>query len=77
MACGVNPTARKAVPGLQGSLHKRASEELARWRKTLTRKERDKLYGDPLSKWAREGGSIIFVPRRKWRRKKTGGQAIA
>lgn len=63
-------------PASEANLNARAKEELARWRKTLTRKARAKLDGDPLSKWAREGGSIIIVPRRKWRRRK-GGQAMA
>jgi len=64
------------LPVPQAKLAVRAEKELARWRKTLTRKARAKLDGDPLSKWAREGGSIIIVPRRKWRRRK-GGPAIA
>ena len=69
-------TFRSSLPPAQAKLHQAAKVELARWRKTLTRKARAKLDGDPLSNWAREGGSIIVVPRRKWRPKK-GGQAIA
>ena len=57
-------------PATNANLNARAKRALARWRKTLTRKDRAELDGDPLSKWAREGGSIIFVPRRKWRRRK-------
>lgn len=67
---------RFSLPPTQAKLDARAKAELARWLKTLSRKARAKLDGDPLSKWAREGGSVIIVPRRKWRRKK-GGQAIA
>ena len=65
------------LPPTEAKLKARAHKELARWQRTLTRKARAKLVGEPLSKWAREGGSSIIVPRRKWRRRKGGGKAKA
>ena len=69
---------RKPLPLAQAKLQERAWKEMKRWRSALNAKDRAKLKGDPLSKWAREGGSIVIVPRRRWRRRqKKGGQAIA
>ena len=64
-----------SLPPAQAKLNARAQQQLGRWRKTLTRKDRPKLKGDPLSKWAREGGSIVIVSRRRWRRPKKGALA--
>ena len=43
------------------NLHKRAVEEMRRWRKSLSRTMRATLNGGTLSVWARKGGNIIVA----------------